>query len=153
MAGKARPCLRKKVLFNVDRSTLSITDKVYIHSVFEKLEQMELEEVKKKAEMKKEKNTKIFFLCDRGKCEECTNTYCGYTTDIMHAKNFEPQGNDLYIENDNGAEEIRTEVIKEFVKMFEANADMTVYQSPTEQIAEYRISKRTFYEIVEMLAG
>ena len=35
MSGKCRPSLRPKTLYNVDRSSLSTTDKECIHSVFE----------------------------------------------------------------------------------------------------------------------
>ena len=44
MPGKTRPSLRKKVLANVSRSNLSITDKKCIGEIFEKLLQMEQDE-------------------------------------------------------------------------------------------------------------
>ena len=32
---------------------------------------------------------KIFYICDRKKCENC-NSECKHTSDVMHAANFEP---------------------------------------------------------------
>lgn len=47
------------------------------------------------------KNKKVFFKCDRRKCDKCTDFInvdcCQYTTDIRHAENFELQG-DVFVE-------------------------------------------------------
>jgi hypothetical protein len=40
MAGKARPSLRAKTLYNVERSNLSKTDKECIKAVFERFEEV-----------------------------------------------------------------------------------------------------------------
>jgi predicted Zn-ribbon and HTH transcriptional regulator len=40
MAGKARPSLRKKTLYNVEHSNLSKTDKECIKAVFERFEEV-----------------------------------------------------------------------------------------------------------------
>lgn len=49
MSGRARPSARKKTLYNVKISALSVTDKKCIEEVFEKYEQQkaEIEELKK----------------------------------------------------------------------------------------------------------
>ena len=38
---------------------------------------------------------KIFFLCDRRKCDQC-NTGCSHTGDISHAVHFEKKGEDYW---------------------------------------------------------
>lgn len=45
-------------------------------------------------------NETIFYLCDRGKCEDCSGADCKHTTDIMYAKNFEPHGSGFFIETE-----------------------------------------------------
>lgn len=36
-------------------------------------------------------NSRIMYVCDRRKCNRCTvdSGFCGFTSDIRHAKNFE----------------------------------------------------------------
>lgn len=47
------------------------------------------------------KNEKVFFKCDRRKCDVCMafidDNECHHTTDIRHAKNFEVHG-DVFVE-------------------------------------------------------
>ena len=49
----------------------------------------------------KGKTKKIFFKCDRRKCDVCMafidDNECQHTTDIRHAKNFEVHG-DVFVE-------------------------------------------------------
>ena len=28
----------------------------------------------------------VFFICDRDRCDKCSFPFCGYTTDIYHAR-------------------------------------------------------------------
>lgn len=40
-------------------------------------------------------NDKVFYLCDRKACSNCSDT-CGYTSDINHAVNFHVQGEAIF---------------------------------------------------------
>ena len=51
MPGKTRPCLRRKVLLNVDYSNLSLTDKKCIHTIFEKYDLLQEKNVKLQKEV------------------------------------------------------------------------------------------------------
>lgn len=68
MPGKARPCLRRKVLLNVDYSNLSLTDKKCIHNVFEKYDLLQEKNVKLQKEVYelREKVKHLEFMRDEG---------------------------------------------------------------------------------------
>ena len=51
MPGKTRPCLRRKVLFNVDNSNLSLTDKKCIRTIFEKYDLLHEKNIKLQKEV------------------------------------------------------------------------------------------------------
>lgn len=48
----------------------------------------------------KETHGKIFYYCDRCKCDNCTNIDCEHTSDITHARNFEKDENGNYFEGE-----------------------------------------------------
>lgn len=66
MAGKTRPCLRKKVLDNLARSNLSRTDRDCIVNVFEKYEQLLIEKEQMVQAIK-------CMTSDGNICEFCSN--------------------------------------------------------------------------------
>ena len=68
MPGKTRPCLRRKVLLNVDYSNLSLTDKKCIHTIFEKYEMLQEKNIKLQKEVYelREKVKHLEFMRDVG---------------------------------------------------------------------------------------
>ena len=46
------------------------------------------------------KETKIFYLCDRKACQLCSGENCDHTKNIEHARNFKNK-HGIYVENDN----------------------------------------------------
>ena len=51
MPGKTRPCLRKKVLLNVDKSDLSTTDKKCIYTIFKRYDMLQEKNIKLQQEV------------------------------------------------------------------------------------------------------
>lgn len=47
-----------------------------------------------------ETHGKIFYYCDRRKCDNCNNIDCEYTSDITHARNFEKDASGNYVEGE-----------------------------------------------------
>lgn len=68
MPGKARPCLRRKVLLNVDYSDLSTTDKKCIHTIFEKYDLLQEKNIQLQKEVYalREKVKHLEFMRDEG---------------------------------------------------------------------------------------
>jgi hypothetical protein len=68
MPGKTRPCLRRKVLLNVDYSNLSLTDKKCIHTIFEKYDLLQEKNIKLQKEVYelREKVKHLEFMRDEG---------------------------------------------------------------------------------------
>lgn len=72
MPGKTRPCLRRKVLLNVDSSNLSTTDKKCVHKVFEKYDLLQEKNVKLQKEVYelREKVKHLQFILEEGYRQE-----------------------------------------------------------------------------------
>lgn len=72
MPGKARPCLRRKVLLNVDYSNLSLTDKKCIHTIFEKYDLLQEKNIKLQKEVYelREKVMHLEFVLELGYRQE-----------------------------------------------------------------------------------
>lgn len=67
---------------------------VVLHKGFNiKRSDIEIEEAK-------ETHGKIFYYCDRCKCDNCNNIDCEHTSDITHARNFEKDENGNYFEGE-----------------------------------------------------
>ena len=47
-----------------------------------------------------ETHGKIFYYCDRRKCDKCNNENCDHTSDITHALNFEKDECGNYVEGE-----------------------------------------------------
>ena len=72
MPGKTRPCLRRKVLLNVDYSNLSLTDKKCIRTIFEKYDLLQEKNIKLQKEVYelREKVKHLEFVLDLGYRQE-----------------------------------------------------------------------------------
>lgn len=63
------------------------------------------------------KETKIFYLCDRKACRLCSGENCDHTKNIEHARNFKNK-HGIYVENDNREKEDELEkALRELIKL------------------------------------
>lgn len=81
MPGKARPCLRRKVLLNVDSSDLSLTDKKCIRTIFEKYDLLQEKNIKLQKE--------VYELREKVKHLEFVREYGEKRTSVPNDYSFE----------------------------------------------------------------
>ena len=119
MSGKCRPSLRPKTLYNVDRSSLSTTDKECIHSVFE-LADHQKSEIEKNEKIIKAANdlieTQKAEIERFEQIETTINAFWNELQKLSIAKGKETPTLEELLEY---IEQVKAEAIKEFAKKVE----------------------------------
>lgn len=122
MSGKCRPSLRPKTLYNVDRSSLSTTDKECIHSVFE-LADHQKSEIEKNEKIIKAANDLIETQkAEIERFEKIETAVNDLWNEIQKLATFKNKRNPTLEELLEYIENLKDEAVKEFLERLKPKA-------------------------------